>query len=128
MPPLIARPSTGAHASTVQRPSTPRDGRTSGVPFRLADVGDVLRVQKQPRQTAPQPGPDLGDDNALLTVHDTARFLEVSVTWVYEHVRPDIDDRLPHVKLGKYLRLDRRDLQAYVDATRAESRRLPRRR
>jgi len=28
-PPLITRPSTGAHASTVQRPSTPREGRRS---------------------------------------------------------------------------------------------------
>ena len=67
-------------------------------------------------------------DDALLTVHDTARFLKVSVTWVYEHVRPDSGDRLPVVKLGKYLRFDRRDLQAYIDAKRAESRRHPRRR
>lgn len=67
-------------------------------------------------------------DDSLLTVHDTARFLKVSVTWVYEHVRPEADDRLPVVKLGKYLRFDKRDLQAYIDAKRAESRRLPRRR
>ena len=72
--------------------------------------------------------PDLGDDDALLTVQDTARLLKVSVTWVYEHVRSDTEDRLPAVKLGKYLRFDRRDLQAYIDAKRAESRRLPRRR
>jgi excisionase family DNA binding protein len=71
---------------------------------------------------------DLGYADALLTVHDTARLLKVSVTWVYEHVRPDAEDRLPHVKLGKYLRFDRRDLQAYIDAKRADSRRQPRRR
>jgi len=71
---------------------------------------------------------NVGDEDALLTVHDTARFLKVSVTWVYEHVRPESEDRLPFVKLGKYLRFDRRDLQAYIDAKRAESRRLPRRR
>ena len=70
---------------------------------------------------------DLTDD-ALLTVQDTARVLKVSVTWVYEHVRPSSEDRLPHVKLGKYLRFDRRDLQTYIDAKRAESRRQPRRR
>ena len=46
----------------------------------------------------------------------------------YEHVRPDTDDRLPFVKLGKYLRFDRRDLKAYIDSKRAESRRQPRRR
>ena len=69
----------------------------------------------------------VGDDE-LLTVQDTARLLKVSVTWVYEHVRPRADDRLPVVKLGKYLRFDRRDLQAYIDAKRADFRRQPRRR
>jgi len=64
----------------------------------------------------------------LLTVHDAARFLNVSVSWVYEHTRDDTDDRLPFVKLGKYLRFERTDLRAYIDAKRAESRRHPRRR
>ena len=77
-------------------------------------------------QTAPEPETDLCND-ALLTVHDTARLLKVSVTWVYEHVRPDTEDRLPFVKLGKYLRFDRRDLQTYIDTKRIESRRQPRR-
>jgi predicted DNA-binding transcriptional regulator AlpA len=65
---------------------------------------------------------DPGDD-PLLTPQDAARFLKVSVSWVYEHVRPEALDRLPCVKLGKYLRFDARDLRAYVDAKRAESRR-----
>ena len=66
-------------------------------------------------------------DDALLTVHDTARFLKVSVTWVYEHVRDDAQDRLPVLKLGKYLRFDIRDLREYIDQKRAASR-SPRRR
>ncbi len=64
----------------------------------------------------------------LLTVQETARFLKVSVSWVYEHVRPEAQDRLPAVKLGKYLRFDARDLRAYVDAKRAESTRVRSRR
>ncbi len=60
-------------------------------------------------------------EDALLTVHETARYLKVSVTWVYEHVRPEAEDRLPFVKLGKYLRFDRRDLRAFVDTKRAAS-------
>ena len=68
------------------------------------------------------------NDDELLTVHDAARFLKVSASWVYEHARPDAEHRLPVVKLGKYLRFDRRDLQAYIDAKRAESRRQSRRR
>ena len=61
----------------------------------------------------------IGDE--LLTVHDAARFLNVSASWVYEHTREDADDRLPFVKLGKYLRFDRADLRAYIDAKRAST-------
>jgi excisionase family DNA binding protein len=68
------------------------------------------------------------NDDALLTVQDAARFLKVPVSWVYEHVRPGTEARLPAVKLGKYLRFHRRDLEAYIDARRAESQRQPRRR
>ena len=68
----------------------------------------------------------IGDE--LLTVHDAARFLNVSVSWIYEHTRNDAEDRLPFLKLGKYLRFDRTDLRAYIDAKRAASRRQPRRR
>lgn len=67
-------------------------------------------------------------DDALLTVHDTANLLKVPVTWVYEHVRPDCEDRLPAVKLGKYLRFYRRDLQEYIDAKRIQSKGQRRRR
>jgi len=66
------------------------------------------------------------NDDALLTVQEAARFLKVPVSWIYEHVRPDAHDRLPAMKLGKYLRFDARDLRAYVDARRAHSLRNPR--
>lgn len=62
------------------------------------------------------------DDDRLLTVHDAARFLNVTVSWVYEHVRPGTEDQLPVVKLGKYLRFDLRDLREYVDAKREAAR------
>jgi excisionase family DNA binding protein len=63
------------------------------------------------------------DAHDLLTVKEAAHFLKVPVSWVYEHVRPEAQDRLPAVKLGKYLRFDARDLRAYIDAKRADSRR-----
>ena len=63
-------------------------------------------------------------DDTLLTPQDAARFLKVSVSWVYEHVRPEAEDRLPVVKLGKYLRFDRRDLRAYIDAKREVCQRI----
>lgn len=74
---------------------------------------------------APEPpasvvGNGLGDE--LLTVNDAARFLRVTVSWVYEHTRDDAEDRLPFVKLGKYVRFDRTDLREYIDAKRQASR------
>lgn len=67
-------------------------------------------------------------DDALLTVQDAARFLNVTVSWIYEHVRDGSEDRLPVVKLGKYLRFDQRDLRDYIDAKRDASRMRRRRR
>ena len=81
----------------------------------------------QELETAATPDIDVSDD-ALLTVQDAARFLQVPISWVYEHVRPEAEDRLPAVKLGKYLRFHRRDLRAYIDAKRAACLRVPRRR
>jgi hypothetical protein len=37
----------------------------------------------------------IGDE--LLTVHDAARVLNVSVSWLYEHTRDDAEDRIPFV-------------------------------
>ena len=63
----------------------------------------------------------------LLTASEAAQFLKVTVSWVYEHVRPEAEDRLPFLKLGKYLRFDARDLRTYIDAKR-DAARHPRRR
>jgi excisionase family DNA binding protein len=70
----------------------------------------------------PDPDAAMSIGDVLLTVHDAARFLNVSVSWVYEHARDGAEDRLPCVKLGKYLRFDRTDLRAYIDAKRASAR------
>jgi hypothetical protein len=63
-------------------------------------------------------------DSELFTVHEAAQFPKVPVSWIYEHVRPESHDRLPALKLGKYLRFDARDLRAYIDAKRNGSRHL----
>ncbi len=68
----------------------------------------------------------VGDE--LLTVNDAARFLRVTVSWVYEHTRDDAEDRLPFVKLGKYVRFDRTDLREFINAKRQAARNAARRR
>lgn len=53
----------------------------------------------------------------LLTVDDVAALLRVSKSWVYEHTRGRkvaTTDRLPHIKIGKYLRFDAQAVRAFV--------------
>ncbi len=54
----------------------------------------------------------------LMTVRDVAALLNVPASWVYEHCRERSADRLPHVKLGKYLRFYRADLLSYMEKLR----------
>ena len=70
---------------------------------------------------------DVVEDD-LLTVDEAARYLHVPLSWVYEHARTGSGDRLPVIKVGKYLRFARRDLRAYIDAKRASAQRQPHRR
>jgi excisionase family DNA binding protein len=54
----------------------------------------------------------------LLTVDDVAALLKVTPSWVYEHTRgrgTPKSDRLPHVKLGKYVRFEARALRAFLE-------------
>lgn len=72
------------------------------------------------------PGPDLnvaaqsGDDDLyeLLTVDDVAALLKVSKSWVYEHTRSrDMprSERLPFLKIGKYVRFEARAVRAFIE-------------
>ncbi len=44
--------------------------------------------------------------NRLLTVGEVAELLRVPRSWVYERTRKRGLERLPHLKLGKYLRFE----------------------
>jgi predicted DNA-binding transcriptional regulator AlpA len=50
----------------------------------------------------------------MLTVAEVATWLKVSRSWIYERTRTRGPDRLPHIKLGKYLRFDPRRIREYV--------------
>lgn len=64
--------------------------------------------------------PERDDDtdlHELLTVEEVAALLKVSKSWVYEHTRSrgaPRSERLPYVKLGKYVRFDARALRAFI--------------
>ena len=59
-------------------------------------------------------GPELHE---LLTVEDVAALLKVSKSWVYEHTRSrgtSPEARLPHIRIGKYLRFDAESVRAFL--------------
>ncbi len=65
------------------------------------------------------PPPSHGDDDLyeLLTVDDVAALLKVSKSWVYEHTRSrDMprSERLPFLKIGKYVRFEARAVRAFI--------------
>lgn len=60
---------------------------------------------------------DLEQDE-LLTVDEVAQILKVPRSWVYEKTRRGTLDRLPHIKLGKYLRFYRKDVLNFMEGLR----------
>jgi excisionase family DNA binding protein len=53
----------------------------------------------------------------LLTVDEVAALLKVSRSWIYEHTRKrgtPRSSRLPHVKIGKYVRFEPRAVREFV--------------
>jgi excisionase family DNA binding protein len=58
--------------------------------------------------------PDAVHVDELATVEEIAAFLRVPPSWVYERTRRRGVERIPHFKLGKYLRFARRDVMDWV--------------
>jgi len=54
------------------------------------------------------------DLRVLLNVEEVARLLRVPKSWVYEHTLPRSNPRLPHIRLGKYLRFRLTDLHEFM--------------
>jgi excisionase family DNA binding protein len=54
----------------------------------------------------------------LMTVEEVATLLRVRKSWVYERTRRRGADRLPFVKLGKYLRFEESELRGWIGRNR----------
>ena len=62
---------------------------------------------------------DTNDWNSdLMTVAEIAGLLHVPVSWVYERTRRRGRDRIPHVKLGKYLRFEIEEVRSWFQGMR----------
>jgi excisionase family DNA binding protein len=58
------------------------------------------------------------DCEDLLTVGEVAELLNVPISWVYERTRRRGIERIPHFKLGKYLRFARTEILQWVQRQR----------
>ncbi len=56
----------------------------------------------------------------LLTVGELANLLKVPASWIYQRTRCRKPDRLPHLKIGKYLRFEEKAVQSWLGRQRRE--------
>ena len=54
----------------------------------------------------------------LMTVGEIAHVLHVPISWVYERTRRRGNERIPHIKLGKYLRFEIRVVREWLNGSR----------
>jgi excisionase family DNA binding protein len=79
-------------------------------------LGEVYREVSA--DSVPARSSNDADLHELLTVDEVAAVLKVSRSWVYEHTRSrgiPRSERLPHIKVGKYVRFDARAVRAFLD-------------
>jgi excisionase family DNA binding protein len=57
----------------------------------------------------------------LLTPEEAAGILRVKLSWLYQHTRRRSQDRIPFVKVGRYLRFREQDLVAYIEGRKLKS-------
>jgi excisionase family DNA binding protein len=62
----------------------------------------------------PEPIIDSDDFDDLMTVEEVAALLKVKPSWVYERIRARRGDKLPHVKLGHYVRFERAAVEEFI--------------
>src|SRR2546425_746715 len=74
----------------------------------------TIRPSDRGESTNSTSAPDL-DAEVLLTVQKVAQILNVPVSWVYEHVRRSAAHRLPHVRVGKYIRFEASAIRDWLE-------------
>jgi excisionase family DNA binding protein len=60
-------------------------------------------------------------NDELATVSEIAEFLQVANSWVYERTRRRGIERIPHFKLGKYLRFSKSEVWQWIERQRGNS-------
>jgi excisionase family DNA binding protein len=81
---------------------------------RRDEMSGVLQKSEMPCERS-------ASNDDLVTVSQIAEFLQVPDSWVYERTRRRGIERLPHFKLGKYLRFSRSEVLDWVQRQRGNS-------
>jgi excisionase family DNA binding protein len=76
----------------------------------LLNRGSPLIIHEDGPITCP---PSVSD--RLLDVKETAALLNVPESWIYQHVRARAGEKLPHFKLGKYIRFSAKALMHWLE-------------
>ncbi len=61
---------------------------------------------------------EIQQTDELLTVEDVAALLKVKKSWVYDRIDPKHGGRLPHVRLGRYVRFERSAVLEFIQRQR----------
>ncbi len=67
------------------------------------------------QETAFAVGSDATKLGLLLTPEEAAALLRVPVSWMYQHTRRRSLDRIPFIKVGRYVRFREEDLWGYIN-------------
>ena len=67
------------------------------------------------QETVITAGSDAPRFERLLTPDEAAALLHVPVSWLYQHTRRRSLDRIPFVKVGRYVRFREEDLLGYIN-------------
>jgi excisionase family DNA binding protein len=65
-------------------------------------------------------GPSSAPAEDLLTIEEVAALLRVPRSWIYAHTKRKSRLRLPHVKLGKYVRFSKAAILEFIHRLRRE--------
>lgn len=55
------------------------------------------------------------DRDRILNIVEVAKLLRVPISWVYERARRRSFDRIPHFKLGQYLRFSEKEILDWLE-------------
>ena len=78
----------------------------------------IPSIKKAPANGRTKTANLMRDDDRLLTVDEVADLLRVKPSWIYERVRARKGVKLPHIKMGHYLRFEREAIEEFLQRQR----------